>query len=161
MIDIWLYALDKCQYGGVVMQLAQIGNILGGEKALGKELVNKMDLVELGSKGITKKAVSNLANYLSLSSKQVADLLPVTERTLHRYSSRQHLNQSVSEQVIHIAEVLAKGIEIFQEKTKLLLWLNTPHKVFSGNSPFSLLKSRFGTELVLEELSRIEFGVYS
>ena len=143
------------------MQLAQVGDILGGEKILGKKLVNKMDLVELGSRGITKNAVSNLANYLSLSSKQVADLLPVTERTLQRYSPRQHFNQAVSEQVIHIAEVLAKGTEIFKEKSKLLLWLNTPHKVFSGNTPFSLLGSRFGSELVLEELGRIEFGVYS
>ena len=143
------------------MQLAQVGDILGGEKILGKKLVNKMDLVELGSRGITKNAVSNLANYLSLSSKQVADLLPVTERTLQRYSPRQHFNQAVSEQVIHIAEALAKGAEIFKEKSKLLLWLNTPHKVFSGNTPFSLLGSRFGTELVLEELGRIEFGVYS
>ena len=143
------------------MQLAQVGDILGGEKILGKKLVNKMDLVELGSRGITKTAISNLANYLSLSSKQVADLLPVTERTLQRYSPRQHFNQAVSEQVIHIAEVLAKGTEIFKEKSKLLLWLNTPHKVFSGNTPFSLLGSRFGTELVLEELGRIEFGVYS
>jgi len=63
--------------------------------------------------------------------------------------------------VIHIAEVIAKGIEISQEKTKLLLWLNTPHTVFSSNTPFSLLKSRFGIELVLEELGRIEFGVFS
>ena len=143
------------------MQLAQVGDILGGEKILGKKLVNKMDLVELGSIGVTKNAVSNLANYLSLSSKQVADLLPVTERTLQRYSPRQHFNRAVSEQVIHIAEVLAKDTEIFEEKSKLLLWLNTPHKVFSGNTPFSLLGSRFGTELVLEELGRIEFGVYS
>jgi putative toxin-antitoxin system antitoxin component (TIGR02293 family) len=143
------------------MQLAQVGDILGGEKILGKKLVNKMDLVELGSRGITKNAVSNLAKYLSLSSKQVADLLPVTERTLQRYSPRQHFNRAVSEQVIHIAEVLAKGTEIFKEKSKLLLWLNTPHKVFSGNTPFSLLGSRFGTELILEELGRIEFGVYS
>lgn len=143
------------------MQLTRVENILGGEKILGRKLVSKMDLVELGSKGITKKAVSNLARYLSLSSKQVADLLPMSERTLHRYSSHQHLNQSVSEQVIHIAKVLAKGTEIFQEKTKLLLWLNTPHKVFSGQTPLSILKSRFGNELVLEELGRIEFGVYS
>lgn len=143
------------------MQLAQVGNILGGEEFLGKKLVSKMDLVELGIQGVTKTAVSNLADYLSLSSKQVADLLPVTERTLQRYSAKQHFNQSISEQVIHIAEVLVKGTEVFQEKTKFLLWLKTPHKVFSSNTPLSMLKSRFGTELVLEELGRIQFGVYS
>lgn len=143
------------------MQLTQVEKILGGEKILGKKLESKMDLVELGSIGVTKNAISHLANYLSLSWKQIADLLPVTERTLQRYTTHQHFNPAVSEQVLHIAEVLAKGTEVFQEKRKLLLWLNTPHKVFSGNTPFAMLGSRFGTELVVEELGRIEFGVYS
>ena len=143
------------------MLLAQIGEILGGEKILGKKLESKMDLVELGNIGVTKNAVSHLARYLSLSWKQVAALLPVTERTLQRYTAQQHFNPAVSEQVLHVAEVLAKGTEVFQEKRKLLLWLNTPHKVFSGNTPMTMLGSRFGTELVLEELGRIEFGVYS
>ncbi len=143
------------------MQLAQVGKILGGEKILGKKLESKMDLVELGSIGVTKNAVSHLAKYLSLSWKQVADLLPVTERTLQRYSSHQHFNPAVSEQVLHIAEVLAKGTEVFQDKRKLGIWLKTPHKVFYGKTPFTMLKSRFGMELVLEELGRIEFGVYS
>jgi putative toxin-antitoxin system antitoxin component (TIGR02293 family) len=143
------------------MQLAQVGEILGGQKVLGKKLESKMDLVELGTTGITKNAVSHLANYLSLSWKQVADLLPVTERTLQRYASHQHFNPAVSEQVLHIAEVIAKGNEVFHERSKLLLWLNAPHKVFSGKTPFAMLGSRFGAELVLEELGRIEFGVYS
>ncbi len=143
------------------MLLAQIGEILGGEKILGKKLESKMDLVELGNIGVTKNAVSHLARYLSLSWKQVAALLPVTERTLQRYTAQQHFNPAVSEQVLHVAEVLAKGTEVFQEKRKLLLWLNTPHKVFSRKTLFALLCSRFGTELVLEELGRIEFGVYS
>ena len=143
------------------MQLTQVGEILGGERVLGKKLQNKMDLVELGSHGVTKNAVLHLANYLSLSWKQVADLLPVTERTLQRYSSDQHFNLAVSEQVLHIAEVIAKGTEVFKDKDKLIIWLNTPHKVFYGKTPFTMLSSHFGMDLVLEELGRIEFGVYS
>ena len=84
------------------MQLAQVEQILGGKKILGHKLENKMDLVELGSIGVTKNAVSHLADYLSLSWKQVADLLPVTERTLQRYTLQQHFNSAVSEQVLHI-----------------------------------------------------------
>ena len=88
-------------------------------------------------------------------------MLPVTERTLQRYSPEQHFSSAVSEQAIHVAEVLAKGTEVFQDKSKLSTWLNTPHKVFHGKAPFAMLSSRFGMELVLEELGRIEFGVYS
>ena len=143
------------------MQLAQVEKILGGEKVIGKKIANKMDLFELGRDGITKKAVSHLAAYLSLSWKEIAGLLPVTERTLQRYSSEQHFNSAVSEQAIHVAEVLAKGTDVFQDKNKLSTWLNTPHKVFHGKAPFAMLNSRFGMEMVLEELGRIEFGVYS
>lgn len=143
------------------MQLAEVSNILGGEKILGKKLASRMDLMELGSVGVTKRSLSHLTSLLSLSMKQMAELLPVTERTLQRYRSDHHLNRNVSEQIIHIAEVFAKGIEVFDEKTKLLLWLNAPHRVFSGKTPLSMLTSRFGVGLVLDELGRIEFGVYS
>jgi putative toxin-antitoxin system antitoxin component (TIGR02293 family) len=102
-----------------------------------------------------------MAEYLDLSWKQIALLLPVTERTLQRYDLNQHFNSAVSEQVLHITEVVAKGMEVFEEKDKFLIWLNTPHKVFSGKTPFSMLRSRFGAELVMEELGRIEHGVYS
>ncbi len=143
------------------MQLQQLGEILGGEKTLGIKLENKMDLVELSYKGITKNALAHLAEHLSFSWKQVAELLPMSERTLQRYSSDQYLTPAVSEQVLHVAAVLAKGLEVFQEQTSFLLWLNTPHQVFSGKCPITLMNSGFGTELVLEELGRIQFGVYS
>ncbi len=143
------------------MQLALVGDILGGEKTLGKKIENKMDVVELVRTGVTKSAVSNLAQYLSLSMKQIADLLPVTERTLLRYTNQKNLTQPVSEQVLHIAGVTAKGVDVFEDKAKFIMWLHTPHKVFSGKTPYTLLNSSFGAELVLEELGRIEFGVYS
>ena len=143
------------------MQLTLIEDILGGEEILGQKLENKMDLVELSRIGVTKTAVSNLAKYLMLSWKQLAELLPVTERTLQRYGDQKSFNPTVSEQVLHIAEVTAKGTEVFEDKAKFIIWLNIPHKAFSNKTPLALLNSSFGAELVMEELGRIEFGVYS
>lgn len=60
------------------MELMQVAEILGGEEVLGKRIENRMDLVDLGSQGITKKAVAHLADYLSLSMKEIAFLLSVT-----------------------------------------------------------------------------------
>jgi hypothetical protein len=82
---------------------------LGGEKIIGKMITSKMDLFELGRDRITKKAVSYLADHLCLSWKKIVSLLPVTVRTLQRYSSELHFNSAVSEQAIHVAEVLTKG----------------------------------------------------
>lgn len=143
------------------MELLQVSEILGGEKVLGKRIENRMDLVELGSQGVTKDAVMHLAKYLSLPMKEVASLLLVTERTLQRYSPADHFNTTVSEQILQITEVIARGIEVFENKDRFLAWMAQPNTALADKSPFSLLGSRFGTEMVLDELGRLEYGVYS
>ena len=143
------------------MQLAQVAEVLGGEKVLGKKLQSKMDLVELGSRGVTKDAVSHLAQYLSLSWKQMASILPVTERTLLRCAPKRHLSATVSEQVLQIAEAVALGTQVFGSRDRFLSWLSQPSTALADRAPLELLGSRFGTELVMDELGRIEHGVYS
>ncbi|OEU79942.1 MAG: hypothetical protein BA872_02910 [Desulfobacterales bacterium C00003060] len=126
-----------------------------------KKLQNKMDLVELGNRGITKDAVSHLAKYLSLSWKQMASLLPVTERTSLRYAPEHHMSTTVSKQVLQIAEAVALGTQVFGSRDRFLSWLSQPSTALADRAPLELLGSRFGTELVVDELGRIKHGVHS
>jgi len=91
----------------------------------------------------------------------MAALLPVTERTIQRNSAKEPFNRVVSEHILQIAEVAAKGAEVFENKDKLLSWMNHPSKALANKTPLSLLNSRFGAEMVLDELGRIEHGVFS
>ena len=143
------------------MELSQVARILGGQKVLGKRLQSRMDLVELGNRGLTKDAVSHLARHLSLSLKDMAALLPVTERSLQRYTSKHPLSPTVSEQVLQIAEAAARGTEVFGGRDRFLAWANQPNTALSGKTPLELLNSRFGADLVLDELGRIEHGIVS
>ncbi len=143
------------------MELAQVSRILGGRKVLGRRLQSRMDLVEVGSRGIPKEAVSRLARHLSLSLKEMAALLPLTDRSLQRYAATDHLNPAVSEQVLQIAEVVARGTAVFGGRERLLAWLNRPSTALGKRRPLELLGSRFGIEMVLDELGRIEHGVFS
>jgi len=143
------------------MELSQVSRILGGQKVLGTRLQSRMDLIELANRGLTKDAVSNLARHLSLSLKDMAALLPVTERSLQRYAARHHLNPTVSEQVLQIAGVVARGTEVFGGKDRFLAWANQPSSALSNKRPLELLGSRFGTDLVLDELGRMEHGIVS
>jgi putative toxin-antitoxin system antitoxin component (TIGR02293 family) len=143
------------------MELSGITAILGGEEVLQKKIQSQMDLIELSHKGIPKDALVNLAKYLSFTIRQMAQLLPVTERTLQRYTSQKHFNPVVSEQILHIAEVAAKGTEVFGAKDQFLSWMNHPNKALANKTPISLLSSRFGLEMVLDELGRMEYGVFS
>lgn len=143
------------------MELAGVTKILGGERVLRKRIQSRMDLIELGDEGVTKDALAHLARYLSFSMSQMASLLPVTERTLQRYTPTKHFNRIVSEQILQIAEVAAKGTQVFEDKENFLAWMNHPNKALDGKTPLSLLNSRFGAELVLDELGRMEHGVFS
>jgi putative toxin-antitoxin system antitoxin component (TIGR02293 family) len=67
----------------------------------------------------------------------------------------------VSEQVLQIAAVVARGTEVFGGKDRFLAWAKQPSTALSDKTPLELLGSRFGTDLVLDELGRIEHGVFS
>jgi putative toxin-antitoxin system antitoxin component (TIGR02293 family) len=120
-----------------------------------------MEMIELSDKGVTKDALLRLASYLNLSLSQIAKVLPITEQTIQRYSRKQRFNRVVSEQVLQIAEVAARGAEVLGDREKLLSWMNTPSTALGNRAPTSLLGSRFGTEMVLDELGRVEHGIIS
>ncbi len=142
------------------MDYSELNKILKGEKHIGKKLTNKIDLMNIGDVGLTKQTIIDLAKLFYISQKQIISLLPISSRTFQRYTPEQHLNINISEQIIYITDVFIKGLKVFEDKQKFLLWLDTPSLVFSYKKPFSLLTSRFGIDLISEELSRIEHGVY-
>ncbi len=143
------------------MNVSGVIEILGGERIVHKKVRNRFDLIELSNNGITKNALSHLANCLSLPLSRMAELLPVSERTMQRQALQGHFSPLVSEQIIQIAEVTAKGIEVFGDKVKFQAWLNHPNRALADKTPISLINSRFGAEMVMNELGRIEHGVIS
>jgi putative toxin-antitoxin system antitoxin component (TIGR02293 family) len=143
------------------MELSELAKVLGGKKVLRINLRNRMDLIDLSKRGVTKEALLHLAKYFSYSVHQMAQLLPVTERTLQRHTPGKPLSGIVSEQILLIAEVAARGSEVFESKDRFLIWMNHPNKTFKNKIPMSLLDSKFGVDMVLDELGRIEHGVFS
>lgn len=143
------------------MTVTDVAKILGGEKTLRRKIKNQMDWIELIDTGVTKSALSSLAGSLNFSMHQLAGLLPVTERTIQRYSPGEHFNAVVSEHIIQIAEVAAKGAEVFKDKEAFNTWLNLPNKALANRKPVTLLKTKFGADMVIDLLVRIEHGTYS
>lgn len=143
------------------MKLTNIEKILGGQKVLTKSIHNKIDLIELSNIGVTKKALLHLTDYLNIPIGKATEFFPITARTIQRYAPDEHFNRTVSEQILQIAELAARGSEVFGDRKKFLQWMNMPIKAFANRTPFSLIGSKFGVEMVLDELGRIEYGVFS
>ena len=143
------------------MHRSDVSSIFGAKQIFRGGVASRMDLIELSSKGVTKEALLRLASYLRLSTSQMAQLLPVTDRTIQRRMRTQRFNRIVSEQILQIAELAARGTEIFGDKDRFLSWMKSPSVALGNRTPMSLLNSRFGMQMVLDELGRIEHGVVS
>ncbi len=143
------------------MYYADIRSILGGTRNVREELASRMDLVDLSKRGLRKSSLLHLAGHLSFSLHQIAELLPVGERTIQRYADSERFNQATSEHILQIAEVVVRGEKVFENSDKLQQWLLSACHALGDRTPISLLNSRFGIDLVLDELGRIEHGVFA
>ncbi len=141
------------------MQLSNMISILGGRRIIRGRVDTRMDLVNLAQSGVPKESLVRLAAYLRLSLGEISALLPVTERTVQRYAASKRFKRGVSEHILQIAEVAARGTEVFGEQERFLAWVSRPSTALGGRTPLELLSSRFGAEMVLDELGRIEHGV--
>jgi putative toxin-antitoxin system antitoxin component (TIGR02293 family) len=147
--------------GGHAMRSTGAASLLGVQRALQGDVASRMFLIDLSRKGVTKGFLLRVARYLGLSVGQMAGLLPVTERTIQRYGRDRRFTAAVSEQILQIATVAARGEDVFGSREAFLGWMRSPSPALGNRTPASLLGSRFGSEIVLDELGRIEHGVIS
>ena len=140
------------------MEPINVQQVLG----LKEKIRTSLDLVKLGGRGVSKGTVIRLArNKLSIGLKGIAPLLLVNERTLQRLGTGKVFSRHVSERILRIAVVVARGEEVLGDHERFTSWLKEPNKAMAGQTPFSLLASDFGIDIILDELGRIEHGIVS
>ncbi len=58
-----------------------------------------------------------------------------------------------------MAEVTKVGLDVFEDMEKFKRWLETPNFSLGNLKPIELLKDSYGKELVMGELTRINYGI--
>jgi putative toxin-antitoxin system antitoxin component (TIGR02293 family) len=96
-----------------------------------------------------------------MSLKSLSSILQISERTLQRKKDSDLLSKSISEHVIQIAQIFSRGDEVFNSAEDFQTWINTANKALGNKKPIELLSSRYGAQMILDELGRIEHGVFS
>ena len=64
-----------------------------------------------------------------------------------------------SEKIIEVAEVTNVGLDVFGDMEKCELWLDTPNFSLGNLKPLELLSDSYGKEMVISELTRINYGI--
>jgi len=143
------------------MSEATIERLLGGTKVIGHSLKTEMDLYETSRIGLPKMAFLHLVSNLNFSMRSMTQLLNVAERTIQRKGDRELLDISTSEQILQIAEVFSRGSDVFESPVNFQNWMNSENMSLGGKKPIDLLPSRYGAQMILDVIGRIEHGIYS
>jgi putative toxin-antitoxin system antitoxin component (TIGR02293 family) len=134
---------------------------VGEALSLRHEIKSPYDLMNLARQGLSKSAMDSLAQLLGLSTKDLVKYLHISERTLQRYNEDKKLSPELSDHLIQLARVYARAVEVFEDRDKAVKWLKYPSHALGGVTPISCSDNFSGIELILDELGRIEYGVYS
>ena len=149
-------------YGNGAMEGNEIIDWLGGKRILKNPIRSDFDLLLTGAEGIPKSSVDELAGYLGVSRKSMAeDILDLSVKTLERKAPADKLDKRTSSHALEIAKVMQHAYEVFEDGEKIKRWINKENRALNGMKPIQLFDTLTGLVMVNDILARIEEGVYS
>ncbi len=143
-----------------IKKQSDVFTLIGLDKFLKPNEDNLYNLITVIRKGLPKKVLDNLAKLMGFTSKQTADILNLSERTLQRYDEKTLLDKKSTEHTILIAELYESGIGLFKSADKFNGWMNYPNLTFQNKKPIELLDTIYGIKLVQDEVNRLRHGIY-
>ena len=135
--------------------------LLGGKLFSPTMPVTALEFYDVVNSGIPKLSVDILAEVMEIPMTRMAHLLNLSYKTLTRKNRKDLLDPVVSSHTYEMSNVIAKGLEVFEDGDKLNRWLHKENRALKGKKPFDLLNTPTGIKLVIQALGRLEEGVYS
>lgn len=133
----------------------------GGAVAFTDYLNDRLLMVEVIKKGITYSLFEEIQKLSSLTSQEWATILNLSTRSLQRYKEQDQLFKPIqSEKIMELGEIFILGNEVFGDADKFKRWLETPSFAIGNVRPTDLLSDSFGQQIVTEELTRINYGIF-
>lgn len=123
-------------------------------------LADKMLIVSVIRSGVPYSLFALIKNVTPFSEGDWAAFLNISTKSMLRYKrASKQFKPLQSEKIIEMAEVTNIGKEVFGDMEKFKLWLDTPNFSLGNLKPMELLKDSYGKELVVGELTRINYGI--
>ncbi|MFB2120901.1 antitoxin Xre/MbcA/ParS toxin-binding domain-containing protein [Parapedobacter sp. 2B3] len=99
---------------------------------------------------------------LPFTQQEWADMLHISDRTLQRYLKDRKPFEGLHAEHLHQLNALVDiGLVVFGGATGFEAWLRSPKYILGNEVGLEALRSFGGAQLVLDELGRMAYGVYS
>lgn len=119
-------------------------------------------IVEQTRAGLQRAKADEIARPVGLTDKEMARILNLSERTLHRLRPEARLDSNASERLLLLEVLIRHGLDVFDGRSDVLgRWLHGPLPELRRQAPVSLLDTTTGFGMVHTVLGRIEHGIYA
>jgi putative toxin-antitoxin system antitoxin component (TIGR02293 family) len=123
-----------------------------------QDFSSRLNLVK---RGVTRQSINNLMDATGLSLSEMASYMHMTERTLRNYSADTRLGSEPSERALEIATLYEKGKEVFGNLAAFKEYMDSTIPALGYRKPKEYLDTSMGIAYLMDELGRIQHGVFS
>lgn len=117
-------------------------------------------LIDRSRQGVLRSEADQVAGLVKLTDLEMARILNMSARNLHRLKPDELLSRDASERLLLLTNLLRHGLDVFDDAAETLAdWLQAPIRELNSQSPLHLLDTTTGFGLVDDVLGRIEHGI--
>ena len=117
-------------------------------------------VIDKSRQGVLRSEADSVAGLAKLTDIEMARMLNMSDRNLHRIKPGERLSRDASERLLLLTNLLRHGLEVFDDDAETLAdWLRSPIRELNSQSPLNLLDTTTGFGLVDDVLGRIEHGI--
>jgi putative toxin-antitoxin system antitoxin component (TIGR02293 family) len=125
-------------------------------------LKNRMLIIHAIREGIPYELFNLIKETTPFSEEDWASFLGISTKSLQRNKIKEDFifKPLQSEKILELAEVTSLGNDVFDTEEQFYLWLNTPSFALGNLEPIELLRDSYGKEMVVNELNKIDQGIF-
>jgi putative toxin-antitoxin system antitoxin component (TIGR02293 family) len=128
---------------------------------MGLQLKGPNELVARVRKGLTPGVGRRVTEAYGISQSDLARIVHVTAKTIQRQQVKGIYNPVISDALFRLADVFARAKEVFGNENEAREWMHEESTALGNVTPWSLLDTAAGEDMVIRELGRIEHGIVS
>ena len=126
----------------------------------GSETPDSMEIIGAIRKGLPGATLGKVAEVYQIPKAEMYGILHISPKTGQRVAGK-ILDKDISDHLVQMVKVFCRTYEIFKSIDKTMRWLKSPCYALGNQVPVGLLDTNEGTELVMNTLGCIEYGVFS
>lgn len=112
--------------------------------------------------GLGVTVLERLADVMALNTLELSKNLGISASTFRRRKAQGRLSISESDRLVRAIRVFDAVVDVFEEDVIAARdWLRAPARGLGGQAPLLLIRTSVGTAAVLDQLGRLEHGVFT